>query len=94
MSSIPEYCTPGARLPKGGPDRIRFCFWYADALDKGLEHAAAIEDARQLLRLFYWYAAFGGADLLGSHAGAVPVALRGEVFPSTNEESPGTKPGA
>lgn len=75
---IPEYTKKGARLPLGGPDRVRMCMWYAEALDKGLSHEDAVEAARSLLKLLHWYAAAGIAKNLGTIVGGVPVEYLGE----------------
>ena len=81
--TLPEYLNKGARLPASGPDRIRFCFWYADARET-LEHAEAVEQARSTLRLLYFYRALSPAELLaalGPSAGCVPIELEGETWP-------------
>jgi hypothetical protein len=76
---IPEYARPGAtRLPKGGPDRVRFCVWYERALDEGKTDEEARSHARGCLFLLYAYA---GSDLvakLGPNAGGVPIDQLGE----------------
>jgi hypothetical protein len=69
---------PANPLPKGGPDRTRFCVWYAAALDEGKTHQAALEQAHGMLRLLRWYAAAGIAEQLGLVVGGLPVALQGE----------------
>ena len=75
---IPEYTKKGARLPLGGPDRVRLCIWYADALDKGRSHEDALEDARDLLKLLHWYSAAGIAEKLGPIVGGIPFEYLGE----------------
>lgn len=75
---LPEYTKRGARLPIGGPDRVRFCVWYSDAIEK-MEHAEALEEARAILRLFHMYAAAGIAEKVGPLAGGVPVQFIGET---------------
>jgi hypothetical protein len=69
-----EYLRRGGRLPKGRPDRVRLCIWYADYLDRGLEHTEALESARGCLRLLH----MGMAGSVGPLAGGIPVQLIGE----------------
>jgi hypothetical protein len=78
VSDLPEYLDKGARLPRGGPDRVRLCFWYADELDKGKEHTEALEVARNYLRLMHWHIAFGCAVELGPTAAGIPIEFIGE----------------
>lgn len=78
MKPMPEYLAKGARLPKSGPDRVRLCIWYADALDKGLEHNEALENARMSLRLMHWYIEGGCAIELGPTVGGIPPEFIGE----------------
>jgi hypothetical protein len=75
---MPEYLKHGARLPRGGPDRVRLCIWYADNLDKGQSHDEALSSARNCLRLLHMYASAGIVDKLGPLAGGIPVEFLGE----------------
>lgn len=79
-SSTPEYARFGGGkriLPRGGPDRVRFCIWYSNALDEGKTHDEALEHAAGTMRLLYAYAEAG---LLkpGSVEGGIPVEHLGE----------------
>lgn len=65
-------------LPKGGPDRTRFCVWYADALDEGKTHEEALDAARLNLNLMRWYIDGGLADKLGPVVGGIPIEFQGE----------------
>lgn len=68
--TIPEYARPGAtRLPKGGPDRVRFAVWYERALEEGKDDAAARSQARGCLFLMYAYITAGIGVKLGPNAG-------------------------
>ncbi len=66
------------RLPKGGPDRVRFCFFYESALSKGKEHDEAMDEAFGCLNILYYYVGGGIADRLGPVVGQVPIKYRGE----------------
>jgi hypothetical protein len=79
---FPEYALPGAtRLPRGGPDRLRFARWYGDAIADGKTDAEARAVARGCLFLLYAYATSCDARLLislGPCAGGVSVERLGE----------------
>ena len=76
---IPEYALPGAtRLPKGGPDRVRFAVWYERALDQGKTDEEARSHARGCLFLLYAYVDGGIAEKLGPAPGGIPIEHLGE----------------
>lgn len=76
---IPEYARPGAtRLPRGGPDRVRFAVWYEQAIERGLDDKLARASARGNLFLLHVYASNGIAEKLGPNPGGVPVDQLGE----------------
>ena len=80
MSVYPRYAQPHSNeLPKGGPDRVRFCVWYAEALDSGLADDEARARARSLMRFFYICVSMGCAEQIGPTAGGVPVDYTGET---------------
>lgn len=72
----PEYLTE-RRLPKHGPDRVRFCVWYEHALDEGKSDEEARDHAFGCLQLMYFYVLGGLADKLSTEGG-VPIEFLGE----------------
>lgn len=77
VSPLPAYISEH-RLPKGGPDRARFCVWYSQALDAGKEPEAAWNEAFGLCRLMHYYASAGIVEKLGPTVGGIPVSFLGE----------------
>lgn len=75
---IPKYARPGAaRLPRGGPDRVRFCVWYGEYIAEGKSDAEARASARGCLFLMYAYVSAGIGEKLGA-PGGVPLDQLGE----------------
>lgn len=66
------------RLPKGGPDRVRFCIWYSDGLDAKQDHEKALDYAHRLMFMMYCYSAQGILHQLGPYVGGIDVKFLGE----------------
>jgi len=77
---IPKYAklTGDVILPKGGPDRVRFCMWYADAMDEGKDHFESLRQARRYMWMMYCYKEQGILNKLGPSVGGIPVEYLGE----------------
>jgi len=77
---MPEYAGIGEakRLPKSGPDRVRACVWYSEALDRGLDHDSALREVSRLFWMFYAYKDMGILENLGPTVAGIPIEFAGE----------------
>lgn len=80
--TLPAYARPfgddDLPLPKGGPDRVRFCLWYSDALTEDTDHFQALKIARRSMWMFYIYVE-AGIIKPDDIAGGIPAKFRGET---------------
>lgn len=81
---IPDWCgfkKDKRRLPRGGPDRVRFAICYGDYITEGLAHEEALDHAFGCMRLFYIYKTLGDEEMrkmMGPTAFGLPIELSGE----------------
>lgn len=73
----PQYLGHPRRLPKHGPDRVRFCVWYGDAIADGKNDDEARQHAFGCLELMYFYILGGLGEKIGN-PGGVPIDALGE----------------
>lgn len=80
MSDVeyPAYLEHPRRLPKAGPDRVRFCVWYGEAIADGKNDEDARNHAFGCLQLMYFYILGGLGDKIGVAPGDVLIEHLGE----------------